>query len=157
MERWGNRQSQAQSHELCPNSGRYISQDFRTRVDKMKDHHPNTHLNSSQQTTIPELASDLRADPRMAPVIEVFLTEFPLLMERISAIANQQNLQDLKSSAHRLKGAAGSAGFSRIYDLAGHVEECAVNHHLETALPSIDELNRICQASMQNHPPSKTR
>lgn len=126
-------------------------------AEMMKDQYLDSHLNSGQQTTIPELASDLRADPRMAPVIEVFMAEFPILMERISAIANQQNLQDLKSSAHRLKGAAGSAGLTRIYDLAGRVEECAINHRLEVALSLIDELNRICRLAIRNKPPSKTR
>jgi HPt (histidine-containing phosphotransfer) domain-containing protein len=97
------------------------------------------------QPVIPELVSDLSADPRMAPVIDTFLAEFPVLMDRVNAAAKQNDLPAIKTAAHKLKGASGSAGFARLFDLSAQVEDHATHNRLEAALPLIDDLDRICR------------
>jgi HPt (histidine-containing phosphotransfer) domain-containing protein len=106
------------------------------------------------QPVIPELVSDLSTDPRMAPVIETFLSEFPALMDRVSASAKQTDLAGIKTAAHKLKGAAGSAGFARLFDLADQVESHANQGHLNAALPLINELDRICRLAVPMAVPS---
>lgn len=101
------------------------------------------HSDQNRQTVIPELVSNLSVDPRMAPVIEMFLSEFPILMECVGVAAKQKNLTAIKKAAHKLKGAAGSAGFSRIFELADQVEGYTDQGHLEAALSLIDDLDRI--------------
>jgi HPt (histidine-containing phosphotransfer) domain-containing protein len=106
---------------------------------------PNLGSDSARQTVIPELVSDLSTDPRMAPVIETFLAELPILMERVGTAAKQNDLPGIKTAAHKLKGACGSAGFARLFDLAAQVEDHATCNRLEAALPLIDDLDRICR------------
>ncbi len=109
------------------------------------------------QPVIPELVSDLCADPRFIPVIETFLAEFPVLMDRVNAAAKQKDLAGIKTSAHKLKGASGSAGFARLFDLATQVEDHATHNRLEVALPLIDDLDRICRmATPSDMPPPKS-
>ena len=97
------------------------------------------------QPVIPELVSDLRVDPRFTPVIETFLSEFPVLMDRVNAAAKQNDLPGIKTAAHKLKGASGSAGFARLFDLAAQVEDHATGNRMEAALPLIADLDRICR------------
>jgi HPt (histidine-containing phosphotransfer) domain-containing protein len=106
------------------------------------------------QPVIPELVSDLRVDPRFTPVIETFLAEFPVLMDRVNAAAKQNDLPDIKTAAHKLKGASGSAGFARLFDLAAQVEDHAAHNRLEAALPLIDDLDRICRLATPTAAPA---
>lgn len=115
---------------------------------------PDARSDQKLRTVIPELASDLSADPRMAPVIEIFLSEFPVLMECVTAAANQKDLPGILKSVHKLKGAAASAGYARLFELASQVEDHAEQGHLETVLPLIDDLNRICRLSMPTAAPA---
>jgi HPt (histidine-containing phosphotransfer) domain-containing protein len=106
---------------------------------------PFSDSDQTRQTVIQELVSDLSADPRMAPVIETFMAELPVLMDRIDAAAKQKDIPGIRVAAHKLKGAAGSAGFARLFDLAAQVEDLAEQGRLETALPLIADLIRICR------------
>ena len=82
------------------------------------------------QPAIPELVSDLRVDSRFTPVIATFLAEFPVLMDRVNVAAKQNDLPGIKTAAHKLKGASGSAGFARLFDLSAQVEDHATHNRL---------------------------
>ncbi len=111
----------------------------------------NTPLHFNRQDTIPELVSDLREDPRMVAIIRVFMDEFPIIMDSILSSAHENNRKELLSSVHKLKGAAASAGFSRLSDLAGKVEDLAKENQFEAAIPLLDTLDRICHLARQRH------
>ncbi len=101
----------------------------------------------TNQSMIPELVSDLRGDSRFAPVIETFLGEFPTLLEDVAAAAARKDLSAVRLTAHKLKGAAGSAGFARLSDLACQVEDYALQSRLDAIPPLMDQLTRIGQSA----------
>jgi HPt (histidine-containing phosphotransfer) domain-containing protein len=148
--------TERKSHELPMESGRYCHQN--QKQDPIGNSMSNPKSSSQpvqiSQPAIPELASDLIAYPHMAPVIEIFLSEFPALMERIRTAAKQKDLAGIKTAAHKLKGAAGSAGFVRLFDLADQVERHVEQGHLEAALPLIDDLDRICRLATPTASPT---
>ncbi len=99
------------------------------------------------QPVIPELVSDLSGDLRFASVIEIFLAEFSVLLKKLMAAAARNDLSAIQKTAHKLKGAAASAGFARLFDLACQMEDHSIQGRLEDIMPLLDHLNRIGQSA----------
>jgi HPt (histidine-containing phosphotransfer) domain-containing protein len=139
--------TERKSHELPMESGRYCHRNQKLNAigNSMSNLKSSSQPAQISQPVIPELVSDLSSDSRMAPVIETFLAEFPVLMDRVNAAAKQNDLPGIKTAAHKLKGASGSAGFARLFDLSAQVEDHAAHNRLEATLPLIDDLDRICR------------
>ncbi len=69
------------------------------------------------------LISDLASDPDMAELVEMFVAD---LHERIACLQkaiSEQDLEQLKTLAHQLKGSAGGYGFTPITDASAELEQ----------------------------------
>ncbi len=78
---------------------------------------------TQMSTDIEPLYSSLGADPDLAEIVDLFVDEIPdrvsLLLEQLDA----SNWEGLRQTAHQLKGAAGSYGFSDVTPFAAEVED----------------------------------
>ncbi|MFN3167466.1 MAG: Hpt domain-containing protein [Phycisphaeraceae bacterium] len=71
----------------------------------------------------PPLQSTLADDPDMAELVSFFVEEMGERVESINAAALDQDLSQLRTVAHQLKGAAGGYGFAPISDCAASLEQ----------------------------------
>lgn len=100
--------------------------------------------NPAQQ--LPPLYSDLGADPDLGDLVGLFVEEMP---ERIASLLRHQHAGDwenLRRTAHQIKGAAGSYGFGPISPLAGRLEEFITRHEPEVRIQAaLSELVALCR------------
>ena len=75
------------------------------------------------QTSETPLYSDLSSDPDLKEIVELFVDEMPSRISTLLTQIENNDLDGLKQTAHQLKGAAGSYGFSTISPQAGEVED----------------------------------
>lgn len=106
-----------------------------------------THDPSSQATA--PLKSTLSEDPDMAELVEFFVEDMTERVETIRSAAQENDLGQLRTVAHQLKGAGTGYGFEPITLCAGTLE-----HMIDGADPAtdteslrsqIDELINLCQ------------
>ncbi len=90
----------------------------------------------------------------LAEMIEVFRTEAPRLIDRISVAVRKRDAAELKISAHTLKGAVGNFAAKTVFAAALRLEtlakdgnfdevpaaQLALEHELERLMPALDEL-----------------
>ena len=104
----------------------------------------------------PFLYSSLATDPDVGELIEMFVQEMP---DRISALKTQgrsHNWPELTRTAHQLKGAAGSYGFSVITPLAAKLESASKDGgREEEILAALDELLDLCRRMRCGPPPAE--
>jgi HPt (histidine-containing phosphotransfer) domain-containing protein len=98
--------------------------------------------------------SHLAADPDLGELVEMFVQEMP---ERINAMETQAescDWQELTRTAHQLKGAAGSYGFTAITPYAAKLE-CTVRDGRpeDEILASLSELLDLCRHMRAGAPP----
>jgi HPt (histidine-containing phosphotransfer) domain-containing protein len=96
-------------------------------------------------TTTP-VYSHLAADPDLGELVEIFVEEMP---ERINALETQArgcDWQGLTRTAHQLKGAAGSYGFTALTPCAAKLESVArAGRQEDEILASLRELLDLCR------------
>lgn len=61
-------------------------------------------------------------EPEMRDLVEMFVQELPARVGAMQQAFNQNELDQLKRTAHQLKGAGGGYGFGCISDAAGQLE-----------------------------------
>ncbi len=92
------------------------------------------------------LYSNLSGDPDLGKIVELFVEEMP---NRVAAVLDQFNSSDwegLRRSAHQLKGAAGSYGYTPISDCALVLEEAVRGGEPEEQIrQAVDALIAICK------------
>ena len=70
----------------------------------------------------PAIYSSMASDPMLADLVAEFVAEMPNRVARLKRQYSAQDRVGLRSTAHQLKGAAGSYGFDEITPLALHLE-----------------------------------
>ena len=76
-----------------------------------KENHKNDHFSSN------EIKTD-----RMKELFNSFINRLPELSDKLEALLNEKNWLSLDEEVHKLRGIAGSFGFSDVTDLSGDIE-----------------------------------
>jgi HPt (histidine-containing phosphotransfer) domain-containing protein len=99
------------------------------------------------------LYSRLGSDPDLGEIVTMFVEEMP---DRIASLMSQLSsgdLENLRRTAHQLKGAAGSYGFDVISPAAGRLESAVKdNESLEQIRAAVEEIVNLCQRVRSGSP-----
>ncbi|MCE9606913.1 MAG: Hpt domain-containing protein [Planctomycetia bacterium] len=93
------------------------------------------------------LYSALGSDPDFADLVDLYVDEMPERIVQLQALFAAEKWDELRRSAHQIKGAAGSYGFPQLTPIAGRLE-----HALSTAQPeaeiqaNLEKLLALCAA-----------
>jgi PAS domain S-box-containing protein len=137
---------------IAAGASEFITKPFDTNhlLNTLAKYLPSSHIasESAEQQTPPETPnpatqthqSTLAGNPKRKRVLEQYIAELPSDVARLSDLLKQQNLTDLATMVHQIKGSGGLYGFPRITELAATVED-SINHaKLDQAKRVIDEL-----------------
>jgi len=86
------------------------------------------------------ILSEFAADPDMAELVELFVTELPTRVAALNAAWSGKRLTDLTRLAHQLKGASAGYGFPAIGNAAGTLEAGLKQLDAATAQASVERL-----------------
>ncbi len=107
---------------------------------------------SDQATNYVKLTSEFAADPEMAELVEMFVSELPERLKELETVWGESKFDDLKRISHQLKGASGGYGFQIIGAAAGKLEGTLKGMRgtpdartLESMKAQFDELVRLCR------------
>lgn len=99
------------------------------------------------------LYSPLSADPDLAEVVELFVSEMPDRVANLLKCVESSDWDSLRRAAHQLKGAAGSYGFMPITPAAARVEDAIRQSSPEAEiLQAVDELVHLCRQARSGAP-----
>ncbi len=84
--------------------------------------------------------STLAGNPKRRRILDQYVAELPGDVARLSNLLKQQNLADLATMVHQIKGTGSLYGFPRITELAAAVEDSINHSKLDQAKRVIDEL-----------------
>lgn len=92
------------------------------------------------------LYSRLGEDPDLGEIVTMFVDEMPGRMATLQEQFNEHDWENLRRSAHQLKGAAGSYGFDEISPVAGRLETCIRDEEpLEQIHAAVEEIIDLCR------------
>ncbi len=78
--------------------------------------------------------------PRSAKLCKLFLARAPLQLEQLSGVVADQELEQTRTQAHKLKGTCYAVGAQRMAKVARELEEQAAENQLNPATDKLDEL-----------------
>lgn len=105
---------------------------------------PSTATETSDMKKSP-LISDFAGDPDMAELVEDYVMNLPLRAAAISAALAADQLDELRTLAHQVKGSAGGYGFGPITTQAAQVESLLRNQaQLDQLRKEVDALVDLC-------------
>jgi HPt (histidine-containing phosphotransfer) domain-containing protein len=89
--------------------------------------------------------SSLAGDPELGELVGMFIDEMPGRVMTLLEQLSKKNWDSLRQSAHQLKGAAGSYGFSEISPCAGRLEAVIRDDEPEERIrAAVIELADLC-------------
>jgi histidine phosphotransfer protein HptB len=93
------------------------------------------------------LYSSLGGDPDLGDLVTLFVEEMTDRVAHLYDLYNRKDWEELRRSAHQLKGAAGSYGFGAISPYAGKLET-AIRDTVgeDEILLAVNELADICKS-----------
>jgi histidine phosphotransfer protein HptB len=98
--------------------------------------------------------SRLAGDADLRDIVDLFVAEMPGRIATLLEQFHSANWEDLRRTAHQLKGAAGSYGFDAISPCAGIVEAALRDGEPETQIrASVNELIGLCSRVRSGLPP----
>jgi len=121
---------------------------YQTLVKHLKgaNTQPKTDLQTQPDNSDCQLVtSSLENDPTLSPVIEIFVSELPETIDQLTQACGQSDFDELKTIAHRLKGASLSAGFELFSEHVANLENTLNEKNIESALESVNNLNELCR------------
>ena len=90
--------------------------------------------------------STLGSDPDLGELVEMFVDEMPNRVATLKQHGGNTDWEELRRSAHQIKGAAGSYGFGQVTPFAAKLEEsCAEVRNEEAILQNLDALVSLCE------------
>jgi HPt (histidine-containing phosphotransfer) domain-containing protein len=104
-----------------------------------------------EEPKTPRLVSEFASDPEMRELVEIFVSELPDRVARLTDTWEQTQLEEVKRLAHQLKGASAGYGFPTIGEAAGRLEDGlratsggANQINLKNLQRDLDELIDLC-------------
>lgn len=93
------------------------------------------------------------ADPDLAKIVEMFVEEMPDRIARLLDLYESADWEELRRTAHQLKGAAGSYGFDPISPCAARLEKAVRGEAPEDQIRhAVDELVDLCRRATSGAP-----
>jgi HPt (histidine-containing phosphotransfer) domain-containing protein len=93
------------------------------------------------------LYSSLGGDPDLAELVELFVSEMPQRIEMLARHYETANWEELRRTAHQIKGAAGSYGFHDLTPAAAKLESVIKNHGTEDDITvDLNVLLNLCRS-----------
>jgi len=89
---------------------------------------------TSNAIELEPLYSSLASDPMLAEIVDMFVEEMPARVETLRRHHQNGDLEGLRTTAHQLKGAAGSYGFDTISPCAAELENAIRNEDSSEAI-----------------------
>jgi PAS domain S-box-containing protein len=100
------------------------------------------------------IISKLVNDPELCEVMEIFIAELPLQLQKIAQAIDEKQLDQLCRLVHTLKGSCSSAGYPVLMEKARGVEQLVKDDvSFEEIHAKMQELNQLCQKAMAAAPP----
>ena len=127
-----------------PGHGRPLDAPRSTERRLTQAHHQREQRGPPKPTAF--VYSQLAADPDLGELIDFFVQEIPDRINALEAQAKSRDWNELTRTAQRIKGAAGSYGFSEITPYAARLE-AAAREALpeEKILAALHELLSLCR------------
>jgi HPt (histidine-containing phosphotransfer) domain-containing protein len=88
----------------------------------------------------------LANNTRLQPTILSFVEKLDQKVERMEVALEKEDMTELASLAHWLKGAGGTVGYDDFTKPAGALESCAKADHLEKANQTLKEVKSLVTA-----------
>ena len=89
--------------------------------------------------------SRLGGDPELADILCLFVEEMPARVAKLLRLLDEGNWEELRRTAHQLKGSAGSYGFEPLSPPANRVERAVLDNEPEEQIrESVMELVNLC-------------
>lgn len=89
--------------------------------------------------------SRLASDPDLADIVEMFVDEIPGRLDKMMRLLDEGDMEELRRSAHQIKGSAGSYGFEPLSPVAHRVEDAVRNDEPEEQIRQyIVKLSEVC-------------
>lgn len=99
------------------------------------------------------LYSSLGGDPDLGEIVELFVEEMPGRMATVLGHFESGNWEELRRTAHQLRGAAGSYGFDPISPWAARLEECILGGRSEEEIRrAVEDLVTVCSRARGGAP-----
>ncbi len=140
------------NRSIAAGCSEFITKPFDTNqlLHTLAKYLPSSHIihNATAETAPPQSTrantlshlSTLASNPKRKRILEQYVAELPGDVATLADLLKQQNLADLATMVHQIKGSGGLYGFPRITELAAAVED-SINHaKLDQAKRVIDEL-----------------
>lgn len=90
--------------------------------------------------------STLADDPDLGPLVEMYVAEMPDRIATLVSRFSSGDLNGLATTAHQIKGAAGSHGFDQVTPFAARLEVAARERRPEDEVrAALDELVGVCR------------
>lgn len=90
--------------------------------------------------------STLADDPDLGPLVEMYVAEMPDRMTTLAGRFSSGDLNGLATTAHQIKGAAGSHGFGLVTPYAANLEAAARQQRpMPEVQAALDALVGICR------------
>ena len=100
----------------------------------------NQQPNGSRDPIVSELVKE---EPDMVDLVEEFVNELPQRLSSLQSAIDAQQIDEVRSLAHQLKGAGGGHGYQILTDKAGILEKQAIDGDVKAIQSSMDELVQI--------------
>ena len=92
-------------------------------------------------------------DPDLGELVEMFVDEMPGRLESLKSQFDSSDWDELKRTAHQLKGSAGSYGFDQLSPYAARLEATLLDGETEESIrESLDALVDICSRARSGAP-----
>ncbi len=118
-------------------------------------HQPQQSQTMQQQDTPqfdpndPALVSELESEPDLKPVMDIFHEELPKLIQQFKQAWQSKSADELKTIAHQMKGASGSAGYSVLSEKLAEVENAAEEQKIDEITEQVDNLSKLCEQLLE--------
>lgn len=98
----------------------------------------------NSESTSNETTADGSYDPEYLELVVSFIDGLPDKMKEILTAQDEQDWEEVRAIAHKLKGMGGGFGFPEITDVAARLNACIVEQHYHEVNTLVLELRSIC-------------
>jgi len=108
---------------------------------------------TEQSATLEPIYSALGGDEDLAEIVEMFVDEMPTRISALLGYLDNSDWEALRVTAHQLKGAAGSYGFTPISPCAATLEDSIREEASEERIQeAVEDLVAMCRRARAGTP-----